>query len=71
MSRKIQKPEGLSEEASRFWDEYQTEMELIQTLYIKLALLGDVTGFEHLNMFVTLCSNLAGQYLEATHGTEQ
>lgn len=69
---KIKKPEGLTTpEASRVWDEYETEMQMIQTLYIKIAMLGDVSAFEHLNMFVTLCSAHAAAYLNAEHGTVQ
>lgn len=69
---KIKKPEGLTTpEASRVWDEYQAEMQMIQTLYIRIAMLHDESAFNHLNMFVTLCSAHAAAYLNAEPGTVQ
>jgi hypothetical protein len=46
-------------------------MKTIQTLFIKIALSGDVAALGHINMFVALCSAHAGRCLEQTQGTEQ
>lgn len=66
---KLKKPEGLAPEAERIWDEYFTEMQVIQTMFIKIAMMSDTQAFEYLNMWCTICSNHAGQYLEAMEGT--
>ncbi len=65
------RPEGLTPEANRVWDTYYEEMKTIQTLFIKIALSGDVAALGHINMFVALCSAHAGRCLEQTQGTEQ
>lgn len=52
----LQKPEGLSPEFSRVWDEYGETLQAISDTYISLATHHDMEGWRILNMFISMAS---------------
>jgi len=71
MGKTIQKPEGLSEGASRFWDEHQEAMQSILNTYIHIAQTQDIEGFQMLNMFISICSQHCVYMLNTQDGPTQ
>jgi hypothetical protein len=69
---KIQKPDGLSPEESKFWDENVQTMQAIIRLYISCAKSENYEGFKILNFFIATCSQIAAGYLnDALDGPTQ
>ena len=67
----LNKPEGLSPEAARFWDENVEVMQSIMQLYINIAKCGDNVGFDILNFYVSICSQISASYLNSMDGPTQ
>jgi len=59
----ILKPEGLTPEQGKFWDEHAQTLRAIIGLYIDCAKNGDSTGLSLLNFFISICSQLSAHYI--------